>query len=395
MQIAYIFYLQLKKIRKQLKFFYYCHKKRSHLLSSITYEEALKKLTQFRPINSVNLCENDLGKIQENILLSIIIPVYNSEKSIDECLNSIINQKLSDRYEVICIDDGSMDNSLKILKKYEKNNNNIHIYSQKNSGASSARNFGLSKARGKYICFVDSDDFLPDNSINLMIKVAKQTNADIVTGMVGKYIERLNHVLYPRKISQQKIVETNNLIKMCNLTQGTPWGKLYKRELWSGVKFFEKYSFEDTIIFLNIYTKVKKFAYINSPIYCFRSSESSLFKKQKNSTSTIDSLWIVIKCNDLYFSQNGKINSEYIQLLIWHLSVVMYGRLKNLKYENILEYCFVIVCHFFNNMHLNNREFNFVGKNAKIYAELLHCFNTKDYGNFLSCCHILEESTEK
>lgn len=94
----------------------------------------------------------------DKIKISIIIPVYNVEKYIEECLISVLNQTMKE-IEIICINDGSTDNSLKILNNYKNKNENIRIVNQENSGLSNARNVGLSLAKGEYIFFLDSDDF--------------------------------------------------------------------------------------------------------------------------------------------------------------------------------------------------------------------------------------------
>lgn len=96
-------------------------------------------------------------------LVSVIIPIYNAEHSLNKCIRSVVQQQGT--VEVILIDDGSTDNSLSICKEWESKKQNVFLYRQENSGVSVARNLGLSKASGQYILFVDADDALPDNSI--------------------------------------------------------------------------------------------------------------------------------------------------------------------------------------------------------------------------------------
>lgn len=105
--------------------------------------------------------EMSKNKHLENLKLSIIIPVYNTEKYVGECLDSSVEQDiLKNEYEIICIDDGSTDGSLNVLTEYSNKYENIHVYSQKNQGVSAARNAGISVASGKYVWFVDSDDYI-------------------------------------------------------------------------------------------------------------------------------------------------------------------------------------------------------------------------------------------
>lgn len=113
--------------------------------------------------------------------ISVIIPVYNVERYLRECLDSIINQTHRN-LEIICIDDGSPDNSINILKDYSKIDNRIFIKQQQNSGLSKARNEGIKISTGKYLIFVDSDDWLPLDAIELLYKKIKKENSDIVIG---------------------------------------------------------------------------------------------------------------------------------------------------------------------------------------------------------------------
>ena len=114
-----------------------------------------------------------------------------------------------------------------------------------------------------------------------------------------------------------------DIIEASEMVSGAPWGKLYKAHLWETVRFLEGYAFEDTIIFLNIYPQCKIFYNIQDPVYCFRSSSTSLFKQQ-TVLHGIDSLWVVINCVELA-KENGIniLDDGYYQLVMWHLSAIM------------------------------------------------------------------------
>lgn len=116
--------------------------------------------------------------------VSIIIPVYNTEKFLIECLESLVNQTLASK-EIIIVDDGSTDNSYKILKEYSERYKFVKVFKKENGGQSSARNLGLSKASGEYIMFVDSDDFIELDTLESMTLIADKYRSDIVR---GKYI---------------------------------------------------------------------------------------------------------------------------------------------------------------------------------------------------------------
>ena len=322
--------------------------------------------------------------------LSIIIPVYNAEKYIKTCLDSIFSQNIICSYEVICINDGSLDNSFEIMLQYDKEN--LKIFSQDNSGAGKARNRGLDEASGEYIFFMDADDILPPNAINSMLKAAFTSGADIISGTIGKANSSLSMVYYPRK---KKAVQTNDLVIASNLMAGTPWGKLYKSCLWNNVRFSEYYAYEDTIIFLDIFPKVKKFLVLGSPVYCFRSSNDSLFKRENSSVRCVDIIWVIKDALDCALQVPIISVDKYYQVLIWHLSVVLYARLKNLNDEELLKNVFVIAIDI-NNTFLNHCPYSvkFSGKNAKIYYKVQKSFVTRDYLLWLACCKALKNSGE-
>ena len=128
-------------------------------------------------------------------LLTIIVPVYNVEKYIEECLDSLTNQDASiDSYEIICIDDGSPDNCGSILDEYEKNNPNMTVIHQRNTGQAGARNAGLKIASGQYIWFVDSDDFIPQYAVKLIVKEITEHPADVF--WIGMYRFAGNTIKY-------------------------------------------------------------------------------------------------------------------------------------------------------------------------------------------------------
>jgi glycosyltransferase involved in cell wall biosynthesis len=114
--------------------------------------------------------------------LSIVIPVYNSSNYLDDCLGSLLDQDLNkDKYEIICVNDGSTDNSLDILKLYAEKHQNIKVINQENKGHSTARNVGLKAAKGKYVWFVDSDDFIDGNSLSTIISYMEKNDIDFLT----------------------------------------------------------------------------------------------------------------------------------------------------------------------------------------------------------------------
>ncbi len=144
--------------------------------------------------------------MNNNISISIVVPVYNVEKYLRQCLDSIINQTFKD-FECIC-DDGSTDKSLSILQEYANKDNRIKIISQKNIGLAGARNTALSVASGKYVLFVDSDDYIDINLCEALYKDAVKYNSDIAFAeRLDFYDTKEKNVPFPNALTQQKILK--------------------------------------------------------------------------------------------------------------------------------------------------------------------------------------------
>lgn len=119
-----------------------------------------------------------------NELVSIIVPIYNTEKYVGKCIESLMNQTYKNA-EIILVDDGSTDSSVLICKEFQKKDNRIKIYTKENGGVSSARNLGIQNATGKYLCFCDSDDYYSNEAVSIMVNAMNETNADLCS--FGRY----------------------------------------------------------------------------------------------------------------------------------------------------------------------------------------------------------------
>ncbi len=218
--------------------------------------------------------------------ISVIIPVYNVEKYLTECLESVINQTY-ENIEIICINDGSTDNSLKILQEFSKKDNRIKIISQENKGISEARNNGISVATGEYIYFIDSDDWIETNTLELLVNKIKQDNADIVEcdilehqninkkpkyrNLKLKYKPLTNLKIYIGKPYSWKDIKNKifDLRAYC-------WNKLYKTELIKNKIFFEGRFNEDFLFTIEAFLTAKKIVYLRKNLHHYRKRENSL-----------------------------------------------------------------------------------------------------------------------
>ena len=206
--------------------------------------------------------------------ISIIIPVYNAEKYLEMSLNSVRNQTFTD-YEVICMNDGSTDNSLLILKKFAEQDNRFKIYSQSNSGGSIARNNAIKKASGKYVAFLDNDDIYHPNYLEILFHNIENYKADV---SCCSYIRFEGDEYYKfnqdNDIKKHIFVSENPFIdkfKRKKKIETLMWTKLYKKELLQEIKFSEKLPAINDILFnVEILLKSKKLVQTKEKLIAYR-----------------------------------------------------------------------------------------------------------------------------
>ena len=202
--------------------------------------------------------------------VSVIVPVYNVEKYIKECLESLVNQTLKN-IEIIVVNDGSPDNSQSIIDEYTKKYpDKIKSYVKKNGGLSDARNYGIKKANGEYIAFVDSDDFVDVTMFEKMYNLARKNNCQVAVCNLIKYSEKSNKYEANNFIKKNKVViieEEQDFISSC---RSFACNKIYKKELFNNIKFPKGQVFEDSSIIYNILFESKKIVLTNEDLYYYR-----------------------------------------------------------------------------------------------------------------------------
>ena len=155
-------------------------------------------------------------KFSSKIDLTIIVPVYNAEISLTRCIDSLINQETKYKYEIVLINDGSTDNSLKILKKYEKKFDFIKIFTQSNKGIAETRNVGIKNITGKYVAFVDSDDYVTQDYVEKMLICAYKNDADIVRTNYYEYDTKNNRIIKTGKNMKDESILINDTVAAFN-----------------------------------------------------------------------------------------------------------------------------------------------------------------------------------
>ena len=191
------------------------------------------------------------------IKVSVIVPVYNTEKYLTKCIDSIITQTEED-IEIIIINDGSTDNCDKIIKTYE--DKRIKYIKKENTGIGSTRNIGINKSKGEYLMFIDSDDYIDSNCIKKMYNYATKTKSDLIISDYYKdYGDKIERVLI--KDFKQSSLENNP--KILNYINLGPCNKLFKRDILKGIRFEENLKYEDAPFVIKALKNAKRIAKYN------------------------------------------------------------------------------------------------------------------------------------
>lgn len=210
---------------------------------------------------------------------SVIVPAYNAEQTIKKCINSVIKQTYKE-WEVIVVNDGSSDNTLQILNEMSED---IIIVNTKNGGVSSARNKGLDVSTGEYVLFLDADDYLPIDTLEIYIKNIKESEEpDIIFGGFYKVYRQKQSVCFPAETDGvfDKTVERKDFSPYISRFAGTVWGKCYKRELIQNIRFDEELSLcEDAEFNYRVFQVAERMSYVKKTIYNYVYSADSTIRR--------------------------------------------------------------------------------------------------------------------
>ena len=268
----------------------------------------------------------------DEIFVSVIIPVYNAGKYIKKCLNSIINQSLNE-IEIICINDGSTDDSLNILNKFANKDHRIKIFSTKNLGQGHARNLGLNEASGRYISFIDADDWIELNTLELLYHKANLLDLDLLFFQMVNYIEDSGNFFETELYNYKKLIENFNQdipfspedakdflfdIAVC------PVSKLYKKNFLENNNIFfpEGIIFEDNVFFYNSFLRANKISYLSEKFYYRRRHSESvtqnITEKSFDIVSATNQMLLLFRDNSWYEDYKfSLINHTFAMILEW------------------------------------------------------------------------------
>ncbi len=321
--------------------------------------------------------------------ISVIVPVFNGERTLKRCVDSLLAQSLSD-FELVLIDDGSTDNSGAICEEYSKRDERVRYVKKENGGPSSVRNLGIKEAAGEYIAFADSDDYMDEGALDFMYKKAKETGADMV--ICGCFIElqktvRINNC--EEMILEGEYGEKIIPLKSKDLLDA-PWNKLYNTEFLRKTKVTmpEGEIFEDTAFHLELLEHSPKIAVYSECFYHYVQNLGSITKKYnpeklpllkkraiqlKSVTSGIEAY-----C-DFYY-----IKSVFSSFIDMFLSCEK-SQIKSLIKEEIKEADFVNAAE----------NASFEGKYNQIIIKIAKSGNYKKIYGFCRLCYILKYKARK
>ena len=281
-----------------------------------------------------------------NELVSIIVPIYNVEECLEKCVRSIIEQTYKN-IEIILVDDGSTDNCGVICDNYKKIDNRIVVVHKRNEGLSSARNKGLDIAKGKYISFVDSDDYIEPKMIEELMQNMSEYKSDIAICnfyCIKNGIKLVKRKYIKKSFSIEGRKKYENIQGKYSYVTLVAWNKLYKREIFDTIRYPKGRIYEDSYVLCDILEKAQRISYILKPLYNYVYRSNSII-------NTFN-----IKHFDMIESYNRKIEflskKKYYDLvkieknmemndLIVTLSKLKLYKIKNTEIE---KKCYQIIC---------------------------------------------------
>lgn len=214
-------------------------------------------------------------------LISVVIPIYNTEKYLDDCIKSVVNQSYKN-LDIILVNDGSTDKSKSICEKWQDKDDRIRLINQSNMGASMAKNTGLDTIKGTLFMILDSDDLLHKNSIEILYKFMEKENSDIIEAChttIFKDFENIN-IQRNNKIENFNAENALKELIISGKFHQTPWNKLYKTELLKDIRFPKGKYIDDEYWTYKLFASAKKITWINDVIYYYRQHEESTMGRQ-------------------------------------------------------------------------------------------------------------------
>ncbi len=302
--------------------------------------------------------------------LQIIIPAYNVERYLENCMDSVLAQETKYTYHVVLVDDGAKDRTPEIADKYA-DHPNVTVIHQKNRGLSGARNTGLTEIFGRYLLFIDSDDMLFPGAIDALLDTAYAHDCDLVEG--GAYYVFDSHQTVMHQYGAEK--EISNPFAL----HGHAWGKLYKAEIFETLQFPEGFWYEDSLLSYLIFPAVKTVYGCPHICYGYRINQEGIVKSSQGKPKAIDTYWITEQLLAEHLEAGLPMDEAFFQYLLLQVRLNQL-RLSDLRAE-IQECAFVLTCDLLERYYPT---FPSIRKEKALCKAL----KTRDFGIYRMCCKI-------
>lgn len=302
-------------------------------ISTASARESERRLSALHPDNgSSSICCNSIEEPYPYDL-QIVVPAYNVEQYIVECIDSVLSQKTNYSFVVTVVNDGSTDRTPELLQRYAECQNVI-VFNQENRGFSGARNAALEKILGKYITFLDSDDRLSSGAIEALMHRAEETQADIVEGGYCRFANDRTVSVYKHEAQ---------VTTRWGVLYGFPVGKVFRSSMFAKVHFPQRYWFEDTVCIYMLYPQSNLVATIKEVVYEYRINENGITYSSKGDIRLLDALWVTRKM--LYDAEKFGVSFDS-QLYTMFLKDVCtnYTRFITLKNDTLHRDAFIVTC---------------------------------------------------
>lgn len=308
--------------------------------------------------------------------VSIVIPVFNTEKYLKKCINSILSQTYNN-IEIILVDDGSTDSSSEICDRFREKDSRIVVIHKKNGGQSEARNIGIDIATGEYITFIDSDDYVTKDYIHFLLSLILENDAEI---SIASFYYVVSNKEINNETKEFAVMSPEIAIKRMLLDDGFdmgPWAKMYKTEFFRKIKFPEGKFFEDSLTTYQIFAESNKIVFESKAVYYYINHEDSTVN-QSFSPKKLDLIEMNKEMEKFIAKKYPNLTLEAHRRVVWAyfstLNQVLKSEDLNIKNRYISE---------LKGRILNEKKFilsnSFVPKRDKIGYLLLRLFGVKGY----------------
>lgn len=309
--------------------------------------------------------------------LQIVIPAYNVEKYIEQCVDSVLAQETQFSFKVFIVNDGSTDSTQQILEKYV-DHPQVTIVNQTNKGLSEARNTGIKDIVGRYVMFVDSDDYLLSGAVESLMSVAVDTSDDLVQGAYNVFYDDTQSVDHT---TRGVTSEVRRAVYQAGRLPGFAWGKVFKAELFKNIIFPPGMWYEDTIMGMCVFPLIKTYSSVTSPVYCYRKRRGSITASQ--ATPRALETWWVTEGIAREWKDMGVEKKQSLYDFMFCQFRCNYDRVHLLNDKSVDIAMFILTCD------LMKREFaGFCTekKSEKLFEKSLR---TYDFGLYDMCCKLM------